>query len=115
MVRADVLGDRVTHLDVLLRLDRQNQDIAVGDQVDVVLGDVDTEALAEKRSARLGGIRRDHAVGEKKRVAQDAMHDALGRVPRADDADFILCGHVLCSPVSGLYALSRRQDNISTC
>ena len=95
MIITNVFRDLTAHIDMLLRLDCENQNVAVSDHVAVVVRHIDPESFSEKSPALFRRIGRDHSISEENGVSQDPVDDSLGRVPRTNNTDFILRGHVL--------------------
>ncbi len=93
MALPNLPNDIAAHPNVLLWFDGQDQNVAVRDEMAVIVGHINVEPLREEPTTSLERIRSYDPVGEEDRVAKDTVNDPLCRIPRADHTDFVLGGH----------------------
>jgi len=88
-----MICDAFAHFLELLWLHCENNDVAVFNEVTAVIRNRDIEPIDKKFSTRFGRIGCDDTVIKKHSASQDAMHNTLRCVTRADYTYLILCGH----------------------
>ena len=115
MILAHLAGELADRGLVLLRFDGEEEDVAFTDEVDVVVGGGDVEALFEECAARRVAVGGDDAVFEQDAVAEYAVDDAFGGVAGTDDADFVLRGQGRLLPLIERAAMVVATDRAANC